>query len=71
MKEVAPSNMDSMFVTFAVFQPLMSWLKAVALWNMALMSVTCAVSQPLMSWLKEVALENMASCPSPEPCPSR
>ena len=40
LKEVALGEHGIMVVTFAVFQPLMSWLKEVALSNMALMFVT-------------------------------
>ena len=51
--------MKPMAVTFAVFQPEMSWLNAVAFKNMPPMAVTFAVFQPPMSWLNAVALANM------------
>ena len=54
-------NMPCMSVTAAVFQLLMSWLKAVAPLNMYFMVVTAAVFHLLMSWLKEVAPENIDS----------
>ena len=43
LKAVAPTNMNSMLVTFAVFQALMAWLKALASKNMKHMSVPPAV----------------------------
>ena len=52
-KEVAPSNMEPIFVTLDVSK-LSGWLNAPALWNMAPMFVTLDVSK-LSDWLNAPA----------------
>ena len=45
MKAEAPENIESISVTVAVFQPLISWLKTPVFWNISSIFFTAPVFQ--------------------------
>ena len=62
LNAVAPLNIADMFVTWSVFQPLTSWLKAVAPWNMDVRRIVVAEDpgvQPVSVELNAVAPWNI------------
>ena len=66
MKEVAPENIHSIFVTLDTFQLLSGWLKEVALRNILLIFVTLDTFQLFSGWLKEFVSNGRAQAQNRE-----